>query len=81
MKANQNQIEYWCPPLENMYKVNVDGVVFSAKKEAGIGIVVWDCQGLVMATMSTKVSAPLGPLEVEAKAFEASLQFAKDLGM
>ena len=64
-----------------MYKVNVDGAVFSAKKEAGIGIVARDCPGLVMAAMSMKVSAPLGPLEVEAKAFEAGLQFAKDLGI
>ena len=61
-----------------MYKVNVDGAIFSAKKEAGIGIVVRDSQGLVMAAMSLKVKAPLGPLEVEAKAFEAGLQFAKD---
>ena len=34
-----------------------------------------------MAAMSMKVKAPLGPLEVEAKAFEAGLQFAKDLGL
>ena len=63
-----------------MYKVNVDGAVFLAKKESGIGIVVWDSQGLVMVAMSMKI-ALLGPLEVEAKAFEASLQFAKDLGL
>ena len=81
IKAVQDQIEHWCPPPENMYKVNVDGTVFSAKKEAGIGIVARDCHGLVIAAMSMKVSAPLGPLEVEAKAFEAGLQFAKDLGI
>ena len=81
IKAVQDQIEHWCPPLEQMYKVNVDGAVFSAKQEAGIGIVAWDCHGLVMAAMSMKVSAPLGPLEVEAKAFEAGLQFAKYLGI
>ena len=61
--------------------MNVDGAVFSAKKEVGIGIVVQNSQGLVMATMSMKVRAPLGPLEVKAKAFEVGLQFAKDLGL
>ena len=53
--------------------MKVDGVVFSTKKEVGIGIVVRDSQGLVMAATSMKVRAPLGPLEVEAKAFEAGL--------
>ncbi|KAL0005102.1 hypothetical protein SO802_012663 [Lithocarpus litseifolius] len=81
IKAVQDRIERWCPPPENMYKVNVDGAIFSAKKEAEIGIVVWDCHGLVMDAMSMKVSALLGPLEVEAKAFEVGLQFAKDLGI
>ena len=61
--------------------MNVDGAVFSAKKEVGIGIVVQNSQGLVMAAMSMKVRAPLGPLEVKAKAFEAGLQFPKDLGL
>ena len=53
--------------------MKVDGAVFSTKKEVGIGIVVQDNQGLAMAAMSMKVKAPLGPLEVEAKAFEAGL--------
>ena len=77
VKADQIQIDHCCPPPQNMYKVNVDRAVFSARKDVGIGIVVRDCHGLVMAAMSMKVSAPLGPLEVEAKAFEAGLIFAK----
>ena len=34
-----------------------------------------------MAAMSKKVKAPLGPVEIEAKAFEVGLQFAKDVGL
>ena len=31
--------------------------------------------------LSKKVDAPLGPLEIEAKAFEVGLQFTKDVGI
>ena len=31
--------------------------------------------------MSKKINAPLGPLEAEAKAVEAGIQFAKDIGI
>ena len=30
---------------------------------------------------SKKIDAPLGPLEIEAKAFEVGLQFTKDVGI
>ena len=35
----------------------------------------------MVATLSKKIHAPLGPLEVEAKAFELGLEFAKDIGL
>ena len=34
-----------------------------------------------MVALSKKFHAPFGPLEVEAKAFESSLQFAKEVGL
>ena len=74
-------IECWFPPEGSLYKVNVDGAVFSAQKESGIGVIIRDKASLVVATMSKKVKASLGLLEIEAKAFEVSLQFAKDMGL
>ena len=74
-------IECWSPPEGSLYKVNVDGAVFSAQKESGIGVIIRDEVGLVVAAMSKKVKAPLSPLEIEAKAFEVGLQFAKDVGL
>ena len=47
----------------------------------GIGVIIRDDTGLVVAAMSKKVKAPLGPVEIEAKAFEVGLQFAKDVGL
>lgn len=58
------------PPLEPpWYEVNIDGTVFSSTKEAGVGIVARDHTSALIAALSKKISAPLGPLESEAKAF------------
>ena len=71
----------WLPPSDQLYKVNVDGAVFKARNESGVGAIVRDANGLVVAALSKKIHAPLGPLEVEAKAFELGLEFAKDVGL
>ena len=62
-------------------KVNVDGAVFSAQKEAVVGVIIRDDKGLVVAALSRKICAPLGALEVEAKVFEAGHQLAKYVGI
>ena len=71
----------WLPPSNQLYKVNVDEVVFKERNEFGVGVIIRDVDGLVVAALCKKIHAPLGPLEVEVKAFESSLQFAKDVGL
>ena len=61
--------------------MNVDGAVFKGRKESGVGAIIQDANGLVVAALSKIIYAPLGPLEVEAKAFESGLQFAKEVGL
>lgn len=56
----------WTPPLGSMYKKNVDGVVFSDLKAVGVGVVIKDDKGRVVAAFSKKNHAPLGPVEAEA---------------
>ena len=65
----------------NYFKVNMDGVVFSKQKATGVGVIIWDDRGRLKAVMTMKLHAPLGALEVEAKAFEVGMQFAKDVGI
>ena len=67
----------WLPPSNQLYKVNVDGAVFKERNESGVGVIIRDVNGLVVAAMCKKFHAPLGPLEVEAKAFESSLHLQK----
>jgi len=51
----------WLPPSNQLYKVNVDGAVFKARKESGVGAIIRDANGLVVAALSKKIHAPLGP--------------------
>ena len=47
----------------------------------GIGVVIRDHFGLVCAALSMKIHAPLGSLEVKAKAMEEGLRFAWERGI
>ena len=75
-----NEIK-WSPPQPGCYKVNVDGAVFSKRKQVGIGVIIRDSAGLVIAALSQKLALPLGALEIEAKAMEVGIQFALDVGV
>ena len=46
-----------------------------------MGLMIRDSNGQVIAALSRKLNAPLGALEVEAKAFEVGLEFARDVGV
>ena len=61
---------FWTPPQTPMFKVNVDGAVFSSQGAVGIGVIIRDEEGRVEAALSKKIMAPLGALEVEAKALD-----------
>lgn len=63
------------------YKIKVDGVVFSAQRATGVGVLFWDSHGQIIAALSKKINYPLGALEAEVKAFEEGFHFAKDVGV
>ena len=88
--ANEGKIEhpgetippvFWKPPSQGFYKVNLDGAVFSKTKQAGAGVIIKDEAGEVIAALSKKWKWPLGAIEAEAKAMEAGVEFAKDVGI
>ena len=59
----------------------MDVVVFSKTKAVGIGVMVCDHEGLVLAALSKRIPLPLGPLEAKAKAMEEAVYFARDIGL
>ena len=71
----------WKPPDLEWYKVNVDSAVFKHRKKAGIGVVIRDDTGEVIAALIKIVNAPLGALEIEALAMEIGVSFARDVGI
>ena len=70
----------WVHPQQPWLKVNVDGAVFERQRAAGVGVVIRDHLGLGRAALSMKIHAPLGSLEIEAKAIEEGMRFAWDHG-
>nr|XP_023921713.1 receptor-like protein EIX1 [Quercus suber] len=63
------------------FKIDVDGAVFSKQKAVGIRVVIRDDEGRLEVALSKKIPVRMGALEVEAKAFETWLLFAKDVGV
>jgi len=75
------QVISWSPPQNGHFKINVDGAVFSKLKAVGVAVVIRDDKGRLKAALCRKIIAPIGAVEAEAKAFEAGLLFAKDVGV
>ena len=67
----------WTPPVSLCYKVNMDATVLKSTKSVGIGVIVRDHMGDVLAALSMQLPLPLVPLEAEAKAMDMAISFTK----
>ncbi|XP_075633831.1 uncharacterized protein LOC142606351 [Castanea sativa] len=71
----------WRPPPPGWYKTNVNGAVFTDRRQCGIGVVVWNDKGQIMGALSKALPYPLGALEAKAKAAEIGITFSWELGL
>ncbi|XP_075648656.1 uncharacterized protein LOC142619445 [Castanea sativa] len=71
----------WQPPLADLVKINFDGAVFSSANAAGIGVVIRDSSGQVLASCSQRLSQAYSSTEVEALAAAKAVSFAAELGI
>ena len=70
----------WRPPIAPSVKANFDDAIFSQDGLAGIGVIIWNEQGLVMAALSQQIPSPASVEMVEVLAARQALVFAKELG-
>ena len=70
----------WTPPPVHGYKVNFDGALFEQEDRAGLGVVIRNQDGLVMASLSEVVPLPSTVIEVETLAARRAVEFALELG-
>ena len=70
----------WSPLVEEYYKVNFDGAVFRGEEKAGIGVIIHNSQGMVMASLSQKNSLPQTVVELETLAATRAIEFSIELG-
>ena len=70
----------WRCPLAGLMKINFDGAVFGASNMSSIGVVIWDSNGVVLASYSEKIPQTYKVEETEALAALNALSFAFELG-
>nr|POE91501.1 hypothetical protein CFP56_14609 [Quercus suber] len=70
----------WKPPPSDWVKANFDGAVFKEQAEAGLGFIIRNDRGLVMAALTQSIPLPTSMEMVEVLAARRTLLFAKELG-
>ena len=61
-------------------KINFDGVVFGASNMSGIGVVIRDSNGAILASCSQKIPQACKAEEIEVLSALKALSFAFELG-
>ena len=64
-----------------MFKVNYDGAIFADQGKAGIGVVICNSEGAVMASLSQHISLLAIVAQVEASAARRATEFALEIGI
>ena len=77
----QRQPQRWVPLEPGNYKVNYDGAYFAEEEAAGIGVVVRNELGQVMASLAEKIAMPPTVESLEALAARRAMVFMEELGL
>ena len=70
----------WHPPPDGCVKINFDGTTFKDINKAGLGIVIRDGSGQVLASLSEQIHLPYSLDLVEAMTVARTIYFAAELG-
>ena len=81
MQQVQRSKNRWRPPPSEFYKINFDGAVFPLEKKTGVGVVIRDHRGHVIASCSKLVHQQLCSNDIEMMAAGCALSFALEVGV
>lgn len=68
-------------PMCGMFKINRDAVIDNSKKLMGVGMIVRDHEGKVLAPLYSLKQFIIDPTTAEAYAAWKAMKFSKDLGL
>ena len=71
----------WTPLSEGFYKINFDGAIFENFGRAGLGVVVRDVEGMVIAALSQNIQLPSSVDSVEALAARRAIILAQEISL
>ena len=71
----------WIPPPANSLKINFDGALFKDINKVGLGVIIRDNHGQVLASLSEQIQLPCSSNLVEAIATARAISFAHDLSL
>ena len=69
----------WSPPPKGVYKENFDAALFEHCNCAGLGVVVRDYNGKVIAALSQRIALPHSVEQAKAPAASRAITLAKEL--
>ena len=70
----------WSPPSENLVKINYDKALFGESNGAGIGVVICNSEGEVMAALFEKIVKPQVAESVEILTPRHAVLFSSETG-
>ena len=79
-RENQVPIQKWSPPPEGSVLINIDAAIFSQSQRMGIGVVIRNHLGQVLAACRRYVMHFQLPELAEAVAMRHALKFAEEAG-
>ncbi|KAK0607443.1 hypothetical protein LWI29_015165 [Acer saccharum] len=77
----QSALPRWKAPPDGVFKINTDAALNEQGLVSGLGVVIRDCQGQVMASLCSQMGVCYSPEIAEALAIRRGLQLAVETGL
>ena len=77
-KRQNNNQQAWLPPPNGCFKVNVDAVIRSSNQTGGLGVVIRDSEGIVVAAAVQRIPYKGTVARIEAEVVNLGIQVAQN---